>query len=130
MFKNNSILVCVTAQDSCIDIINKGKEFAEKYNAVVEIVTIQPKKTDAEKRAEDMKCLQSLSKLTECPITIIYSDNVLHSLASYISKVSPKHIFTGQQGIESEFVMQLSMMCDAPISMISKDATVFTLTNS
>lgn len=130
MFKNDLILVCVTAQDSCIEIINKGKEFAEKYGAVLEVVTIQPKKMDAQRRAEDMKCLQSLSKITECQITIIYSDNVLHSLSSYINKMEPMHILTGQQGIESEFVIKLSMLCDAPISMITKDSTVFTLTNA
>lgn len=129
MFKNNMVLICVTAQDSCIEVINKGKETAERLNAIAEIVTVQPKKMEAEKRAETMRCLQSLSKLTDCPITIIYSDNALNSLASYINKNEPIHIFTGQQGIESEFIVKLSLLCDSPITMVSKEREVYTLSN-
>ena len=127
MFRNRRVLVCITAQDSCVDIINEGKKLAEKLNAVTEVVTVQPKKMSAVKRAETMKCLQELSKITDCPISIIYSDNVIKSLASYIEKAEPTHIFTGQQAENSELVFQLSLISNVPISMVSRQKTVYTL---
>lgn len=127
MFRNGRVLVCITAQDSCVDIINEGKKLAEKLNAVTEVVTVQPKKMSAVKRAETMKCLQELSKITDCPISIIYSDNVIKSLASYIEKAEPTHIFTGQQAENSELVFQLSLISNVPISMVSRQKTVYTL---
>ncbi len=127
MENNKKVLVCITAQDSCIELINKGKELSKRLNLGLEVVTVQPIKMNAIKRSETMKCLNSLSKATDCPITILYSDNVLKSLSQYINKVSPIHIFTGQQGINSEFVVQLSLMCEAPISVVTKEKTVYTL---
>lgn len=126
MKKSNPVMACITAQESCEKIILKAKELANHLNTVLEVVTVQPKRMEATKRAREMKCLEYLSKKTDSSITVIYSEHPLDSLATHAASMNPIHIFTGQQSEESAFVGKLSSLCDAPISMVTCD-TVFTL---
>ena len=122
------ILCCITAQNSCIAILNKGNEMATRLGLGIKAVSVQPIKQDAQRRATDMKTLDALSKLSGIEISIIYSDNPLLALAEYAEKNLPIHIFTGKQADKSSFVMKLAESCKLPVSMVSGE-TVFTLTN-
>ena len=111
------IIACITAQDSCLSIIESAIDMADNIGAELEVVTAQPKNMEADSRAEDMKCLDRLSKKTGHEITVIYSDNPLISLVNYTKKKKPIHIFTGQQDEKSDFVIRLSVLTGAPITM-------------
>ncbi|MDD4700067.1 MAG: hypothetical protein PHV07_07405 [Oscillospiraceae bacterium] len=126
MKKTNPVMACITAQESCERIIVKAKELANHLNTALEVVSVQPKRMEATKRAREMKCLEYLSKKTDCAITVIYSEHPLDSLATHAASMDPVHIFTGQQSNESAFVGKLSVLCDTPISMITSE-TVFTI---
>lgn len=128
MEQTGLVLCCITAQNSCAAILEKGKEMAMRLGCDVKAVSVQPIKQDAERRSSDMKILDALSKQSGIEISIIYSDNPLLALAEYAEKNLPIHIFTGKQADKSSFVMKLAEICKLPVSMVSGE-TVFTLTN-
>lgn len=124
MENGNNILICITAQPNCERIITEGKKLAARLHKDYEVVTVQPKQCEAEKRASDMVILQKLAKDTSSPIKVIYSNNPLTSLITYADKADPIHIFTGEQATDSVFVSQLSLLCDAPVTMVAKEGTI------
>ena len=117
--QQKTVMACITAQESCRLIIENAKAMAKHIDANVEVVTAQPKQMEAFRRAEDMRCLDQLSKETGRYITVIYSDNPLISLVNYAQRQNPLHIFTGKQDEESDFVMRLSVLTGAPITMVA-----------
>ena len=123
-----NVLCCITAQESCISILKKGKEMATRLGCTAKAVTVQPLKQDAKRRSQDMITLDALSKNSGVEISVIYSDNPLLALAEYAEKNIPIHIFTGKQADKSFFVFTLAEKCRLPVSMVSGD-TVFTVTN-
>ncbi|MEG1886497.1 MAG: hypothetical protein RR177_00060 [Oscillospiraceae bacterium] len=118
----NPVMACITAQASCEKIIEEAKKMSKRLATKVEVVTVQPRRMEAHKRARDMLQLEKLAKTTNTPITIIYSEHPVDSLASYAAKQDPIHIFTGQQSENSSFVGKLSVMCDCPVSMVTADS--------
>ncbi|MBR5452039.1 MAG: hypothetical protein IKV36_03480 [Clostridia bacterium] len=128
MGQTGLIICCITAQSSCIAILNKGKEMATRMGIEVKAVSVQPIKQEALRRANDMKTLDTLSKQSGVEISIIYSDNPLLALAEYAEENLPIHIFTGKQADKSSFVMKLAEVCKLPVSMVAGE-TVFTVTN-
>lgn len=124
MENGNNILICITAQPNCERIITEGKKLAARLHKDYEVVTVQPKHCEAEKRAADMVILQELAKDTSSPIKVIYSNNPLISLISYADNADPIHIFTGEQATDSVFVAQLSLLCDAPVTMVTKEGSI------
>ncbi len=119
--KSQKVLIFVTAQPHCEAIINEGKKLAEKLCTEFEVVTVQPKRAEAETRSRDMKTLVKLAKNTGTAIKIIYSNQPLNSLVLHADNVKPIHIFTGEQAENSKFVSSLSVFCNAPITMVSKN---------
>lgn len=123
-----NVLCCITAQESCILILQKGKDMATRLGCAVKAVTVQPLKQDAERRSRDMITLDALSKSSGVEISVIYSDNPLLALAEYAEKNIPIHIFTGKQADKSAFVFTLAEKCKLPVSMVS-EGSVFTISN-
>ena len=128
MEQTGLVLCCITAQSSCIAILEKGKEMAPRMGVAIKAVSVQPIKQEALRRANDMKTLDTLSKQSGVEISIIYSDNPLLALAEYAEQNLPIHIFTGKQADKSSFVMKLAEVCKLPVSMVAGE-TVFTVTN-
>ena len=48
------ILACITAQSACQKIIRTGLDMARHLDTALQVVTVQPKKMEAEQRAEDV----------------------------------------------------------------------------
>ncbi len=120
------VMAFITPQPGCERIIRKAAELASRLRTRLMVVTAQPKKADAKRRAADMRCLELLAKATGNEIQILYTADPLRSLAKFAKKHRPMHIFTGQQSNGSSFVGALAVMCDAPITTVSAGA-VYTL---
>ena len=118
MSETQSVMCCITAQASCLAILLKGKELAEKIGCPVKAVTVQPSRAEAKRRSEDMICLDELTRKSGVEIDILYSDSPLLALAEYAEQVLPLHIFTGKQADRSSFVMKLAEYCKLPVSMV------------
>lgn len=112
------ILCCITAQHSCLTILQHGKDMASHLECPLKAVSVQPLHADAERRSEDLIELETLTKESGVEIDVIYSDNPLLALAEYIEKEPPIHIFTGKQAENGSFVMTLARHCKLPVSMV------------
>ena len=94
-----NIVACVTAQISCEKIISAAMDLSKKLNCKLIVVTVQKAKEDAKIRANSLKILNTLSKITGCNIDIVYGDN-LKALAvdlmyeSYNSTDATKNIIS------------------------------------
>ena len=115
------ILACITAQSACERIITTGLGMARRLGTSLQVVTVQPKKMAAERRAEAMKCLYRLSKDTGCEITVYYSDKPAARLARHALENDAMHIFTGAADGVNDFVSQVSMLTGSiPVSMVGE----------
>ncbi len=120
------IVACVTAQISCKSIINAATELSKNLNCKLCVVTVQKSKEDAKYRANSLKTLNKLSKITDCNIDIIYSDNPKNALVSYIHKLSPQHIFIGNPNPNTSFYKEFIAALPWPISVVT-ETTVYTI---
>lgn len=121
------ILACITAQSACQKIIQTGLDMARHLDTSLQVVTVQPKKMEAEQRAEAMKCLYQLSKDTGCEITIYYSDKPAARLAQHALENGVMHIITGAADGVNDFVSQVSILTGSiPVSMVG-DGIVCTM---
>lgn len=113
------VVACITAQLSCKNIIEAGKELANKLNCGLTVVTIQRREEDAERRARDLKILDTLSKICDSDISIIYSNNPVVSLSSFVNKCNPCHILIGNPNSESSFFNDFLAAVSAPVSVVN-----------
>lgn len=112
------VLCCITAQETCLGILKRGKEMAERLGCPVRAVSVQPLHREAADRARDLIVLEGLTRESGIDIDVVYSDNPLLALAEYIEQAPPVHIFTGKQAEGGSFVMTLAERCRLPVSMV------------
>ncbi len=124
MSEDQSVLCCITAQESCLSILEKGKELADNIGCPVRAVTVQPVRAEARQRSMDMICLNGLAARSVVEIDILYSDSPLLALAEYAEQALPMHIFTGMQSEKSSFVMKLAECCRLPVSMVCGERVI------
>lgn len=116
---NRPIIICITAQSACENIIRTGTEMAKRMGTKAEVITVQPKKMEASRRSETMKSLYDLSKKTNMEITIYYSDHPVNRISQHAIANDAMHILTGMPDKETEFISMLSIMSeDIPVSMV------------
>ncbi len=121
-----NIVACVTAQISCEKIIGAALDLSKKLNCKLYVVTVQKAKEDAKIRANSLKILNTLSKITGCSIDIVYGDNPKNALVSYIHKLSPQHIFIGNPNPNTSFYQEFISSLPWPISVVT-ETTVYTI---
>ncbi len=127
MDENNPVLVCVTAQLRCENLIKVAADLAQKMNRALKVVTIQAKNAQPQQRARDLKCLNTLSRLCNCNIDIIYSDNITIGLASYINRCEPCHILIGNPDKNGKFFTEFTANnFGVPVSVVG-DKILYTL---
>lgn len=115
-----NIIACVTAQISCKEIIIAAAELSKLTNSNLIVLTSQKLKVDAKRRANDLKVLNKLSRITGYDINIIYSDNPTSALISYINKFNPYHIFIGSPKIDKTFYNNfIKEYASVPISIVN-----------
>lgn len=120
------IVACVTAQISCKSIINAATDLSQKLNCKLCVVTVQMAKEDAKIRANSLKILNKLSKITGTSIDVVYSDNPKTALISYIHKLMPQHIFIGNPNPNTSFYQEFISALPWPISVVN-ETTVYTI---
>lgn len=114
--KKQPIMVCITPQLHCINIISAAKQMALKLKAPILVFTCLPTKCDAVTRSSNLKILNEISKKCDVEITIFYGDNPALVIAKEAGRRLPIHIFMGKDnGFINEFRNGYSL---APISIV------------
>ncbi len=108
------IIVCVTPQDSCMNLVEEAKSLAVRLNRPLEVLTVLPKSQQASDRAAAVIRLNELSKESGLPITIYYSDMPINTVADHARESEAVHIITGLPGTGSKgFAEMLSIYLPA-----------------
>ncbi len=125
MENTSPVLVCVTPQLSCEKLISCGKELANKLKCGLCIVTALKKDETAKNISNALKVLNTLSKICECSIDIIYSNNAAKSLGTYINKAKPCHILIGNPIEGGRFFEEfMSNQYSAPVSIVNSEKEI------
>lgn len=119
--KNRCVLVCVTAQQSSKHLVEVGKKLADKYSAILEVVSVLPQETD---ERVDIKTIEEIHHLTKDyggEMMLYFNDEPVLTLTAHIGKKKPMTVVTGYPGENSNsFIETLHLLCpDQEVSMVN-----------
>lgn len=127
MSENACVLALITAQSSCARIIKTAKEYAERLNSPLEILTIQPIKAEAAQRSKDMICLTTLAKEHKVNIRIAYSDKPVQAILTEVQQYHPMHVFIGQSGAKATVNEHLFAPLGLTVSVVGTNGVIYSL---
>ena len=123
----NSVLVCVTQQESCARLIKAGAVLAKEQDLELEILSVFPSKSCF---TPDFKILDSLQKCSmenNAQMTVFYDDHPFIVAAAFAKKCRATHIITGFSGDgDSPFISGLHIVLpEVTICMVNNDNQIF-----
>ena len=126
----NSILVCVTPQESSKNLIEAGRLLAEKNDAELRVITVLPLNGEAQK-----DCPQMLDKLFQVvqdakgEMAVYFSDDPDLTIAAHMAKTKPLLLVVGFPGENSNnFVSLIHLLVpETPISMVDGNKKIYNM---
>ena len=130
MQTKNTVLVCVTPQESSRTLVEAGRILAEKNNAALEVISVLPISAHFSKHEPAMlEKIFSFAHNAGGKMAVYFSDDPVFTVAAHISKEHPTLLVTGFPGEDSNaFVSTLHLLVpDIPISMVSQDGQIYNM---
>ena len=90
-----STIVCVTNQYECERLIKAGRVVADLSNTDLRVINVSPVDISRTDFAA-LEYLYEVSKQYEASMSILYSDDAYHTLASYLKQNKASHVVTGE----------------------------------
>lgn len=126
----NSVLVCVTPQESSKNLIEAGRLLAEKNDAELEVITVLPLNGEAQK-----DCPQMLDRLFQAvqdakgEMAVYFSDDPDLTIAAHMAKTKPMLLVVGFPGENSNnFVSLIHLLVpETPISMVDGNKKIYNM---
>lgn len=130
MNEPNSVLVCVTPQESSKNLIEAGRVLAEKNGAELQVITVLP--LDGKTQQDFPKMLDSLFQTvldSKGEMAVYFSDDPALTIAAHMAKTKPMVLVVGFPGEKSnKFVSLIHMlMPETPISMVDTDQRIYNM---
>jgi len=130
MKAQNTVLVCVTPQESSRNLVEAGRILAEKNHAALEVISVLPISANFSKNEPAMlEKLFSFAQNAGGQMAVYFSDDPVLTVAAHISKEHPTLLVTGFPGEDSNaFVSTLHLLVpDVPVSMVSQDGNIYNM---
>lgn len=130
MKAQNTVLVCVTPQESSQTLVEAGRVLAEKNHAALEVISVLPISANFSKNEPaTLEKLFSFAQNAGGQMAVYFSDDPVLTVAAHISKEHPTLLVTGFPGEDSNaFVSALHLLVpDVPISMVSQDKQIYNM---
>lgn len=120
---NKCVLVCVTAQKSSKHLVEVGKNLADNYNSILEVVSVLPQEQITDSSIKTIEEIHHLTKDFGGEMTLLFNDDPVLSLIAHIGKRKPITVVTGYPGENSNsFIESLRLLCpEQEISMVNND---------
>ncbi len=127
--KKPAVLVCVTAQNSCDRLIKIGAEYAKIRNCDLHVLMVHPPVSDYISMSSEMEYLYQTTKYNNGEMTIIFDSDAPKIAADFARKLPAERLVTGMpDGRLNGFIVRFhEALPDIPISMVSKDSTVYNM---
>ena len=130
MKKTKTVLVCVTPQESSIQLVKAGKAIAQNVDAKLEIISVLPFEQGEYKIEPDI-----LEKLYQWAIgadgemAVYFSDDPILTVSAHIAKKKPLTLVVGFPGENSNnFIAGIHLLLpDLPISMADTDGKFYNI---
>lgn len=130
MLKDKTVLVCVTAQRSSMELIKSGRAIADKSDARLEVVCVLPvEKKDNPIDPQVLEMIYEASREQKGEMAVYFSDDPTYTVIAHIAKRKPLTIVVGFPGERSNnFISMIHLLLpDTPISMVDKQGTVYNI---
>ncbi len=125
-----NVLVCVTAQQSSMNLVRTGKAIAQKYDANLEVLCVLPLGQD-ENRTDPqiVDRIYTVAKEQGGEMAIYFSDDPILTAVAHIAKRKPLTVVTGFPGEKSnDFINTVHLLLPRlNITMADKDGTVYNI---
>ena len=130
MNEKNTVLVCITPQNSSKKLVEAGKIIAEKNNAELEVISVLPISDNASVvRSDVLERLFCFSRQAGGEMAVYFSDEPVFTVAAHIAKTKPMLMVVGFPGENSNgFVSVIHLLVpDLPISMVDRDDKIYNM---
>lgn len=119
----NTVLVCVTPQETSKALVDAGRIIANENSADLEVVSVLPLEGFDEKNSQMLDKLYQYAKGADGDMAVYFSDDPILTVAAHIAKTKPLLLVTGFPGEESNgFVSLIHLLLpELTISMVSSD---------
>ena len=105
------VMVCVTEQTRCENLIHAGKKLADELGTTLEVLNIQPTKNAFKTSSEELQYLFNVVKKNQADMTVYYNDDPALVAACHIHKCNAVSIVVGLPGEgSSRFVETIRML--------------------
>ena len=123
---SSGVLVCVTDQYSCENLIKRGKSIADEHKLPLSVLNVSPQNSGCNVNSDALQHLYNVSKQYGAPMSVIYNDDVSLITAGFICKNNITAIVTGMPKVEGMgFVYELhTLLPDLKIYMLSSEDNV------
>lgn len=89
------VMVCVTAQTRCENLIISGRKLADEIGAELEVLNIQPMRGAMHTQPEELQYLYNIVKANGAGMTVYYNDEAALTAAAHIRKNNAVAVVTG-----------------------------------
>ena len=109
--RKHCVLVCVTSQFRCEDLIFAGADIAHEGGLALKVLSVQPSVQISETAALAIEHLYDVSKTSEAEMSVFYSDDAVGTIVEYAKKAGASHIVLGRPFDQqrSEFIQRLEI---------------------
>ncbi len=123
-----NVLVCVTDQPSCRRLILAGAAIAEKLQAPVKVVSVQPAGLVSPRNAEVLQILYNISAKLGADMTVYFSDEAALTVAVHARQTNAIHIVSGAPGANSNLFIETikGLLPELPLSIVDEDEHIVT----
>ncbi len=127
MSTKRHVLVCVTAQQSCKQLIEAGRLIADEEDTTLGIISVYPSKQCFHPDIETLTSLNECSLRFGAEMTVYFSDNPIEKIAETVSKKEECILVTGFPGKNgTNFIESIHRRIpNAPICMVDGDGTIY-----
>ncbi len=109
--KKNCVLVCVTSQFRCEDLIYAGEEVADRDGMKLKVLSVQKSFEVSPEAACAIEHLYDVSKTSNAEMSVFYSDNAIATVVEFAKRAGATHIVLGKPFDDgpSEFMQKLQI---------------------
>ena len=125
-----TVLVCVTPQQSSRRLVRAGKALAEKYGCTLNVVSVLPVEFGGDPKVpKTLEQLYRFAKRAGGEMAIYFNDDPALTVAAHAAACKPLVLVTGFPGEGSNrFVSTIHLLVpQLPISMVAADDTIYNM---
>jgi K+-sensing histidine kinase KdpD len=128
LISSHNILVCVTQQKTCERLIRKAASLRDEITGELFVIHVAKNGwsfLDNKKEGEALEYLFGISKSAGADLTVLRSDNILKTIATFIKENKISYVVVGKSPndhMENNFIKELKrLQSDIEIQIVSPE---------